>query len=56
MCHTIVVAIEVGVAMAYSGIVGWVNGIHDENTVKGVEGESRRARVEMIPDNAWKIC
>lgn len=27
-CHTVVAAIEVSVAMAYSGVVAWVNGVH----------------------------
>lgn len=29
-CHTIVAAIEASVAMTYSGVIGWVNGIHSK--------------------------
>lgn len=34
-CPTVVAAIEISVAMAYPGIVDWIDGLHDEkNTEK----------------------
>ena len=33
--HTVVAAIEMSVAMAYSGVSGWVNGIHGKDDLEG---------------------